>query len=133
MGDGDDRTLILAQMLLQPLDTLGVQMVGRLVEQEYVRLAQQKAAQSHATTLASAESSDSGFGGRALEGIHGSFELGVQLPSVAVLYFLRKLTLTLDEFVHLVIRHGFSYSRSRSATSCTPSLTTSMTVLSGSI
>ena len=33
--------LILAQMLLQPLDTLGVQMVGGLVEQEYVGLAQQ--------------------------------------------------------------------------------------------
>ena len=61
MGDGDDGALVLAQMLLQPLDTLGVQMVGGLVEQQHVRLAQQQAAQSHAAALASAESGNLSF------------------------------------------------------------------------
>ena len=45
MGDGDDRALILLQVLLQPVDALGVEVVGGLVEQEHVGLGQEQAAQ----------------------------------------------------------------------------------------
>ena len=38
VGNGDDRTLILLQVLLQPVDALSIQVVGRLIEQEYIRL-----------------------------------------------------------------------------------------------
>ena len=47
MGYGNDGTCILVQVLLQPLYTLGIQMVGRLIQQQYIGLLQQKAAQSH--------------------------------------------------------------------------------------
>ena len=106
MGDGNDRALILSQVCLKPLDTLGVQMVGGLVEQQHVGLAQQQAAQGHAAALTSAEVGYLSLGGRALQGVHRPFELGVKLPSVAMLYFLSDLALSLDESVHLLVRHG---------------------------
>ena len=106
MGDGDDCALVLAQVGLQPLDTLGVEVVGGLVEQQHVWLAQQQAAQGHAAALTSAEGRYPGLGRRTLQGIHRPFQLGVQLPAVAVLYLLGQLALSLYEGVHLVVRHG---------------------------
>ena len=38
VGDGEDRARVLGQVLLQPLHALGVEMVGRLVEQQQVGL-----------------------------------------------------------------------------------------------
>ena len=46
MGDGDHRTLILLQVLLQPVDALGIQVVGRLIEQEHVWLLQKQTEES---------------------------------------------------------------------------------------
>ena len=34
VGDGQDRALVVGEVLLKPLDALGVEMVGRLVEQQ---------------------------------------------------------------------------------------------------
>ena len=44
MGYGDYGTLILLQVLLQPVDALSIQVVGWLIEQEYIRLLQEQAA-----------------------------------------------------------------------------------------
>ena len=41
VGNGNDRTFVLLQMLLQPVDAFSVQVVGRLVEQQHVGLLQQ--------------------------------------------------------------------------------------------
>ena len=50
---GNHRTLILLQVLLQPVDALSVEVVGRLVEQEDVGLLKQQAAEGHAAAFAS--------------------------------------------------------------------------------
>ena len=55
MRDGDDGARKLAEEVLQPLDRLGVEMVGGLVEQQHVGLLQQDPAQRDATFLAAAE------------------------------------------------------------------------------
>ena len=52
MSYGNNRTCVLVQMLLQPLYALGIQVVGRLIEQQYIGLLQQKTAQSHTAALA---------------------------------------------------------------------------------
>ena len=36
VGDGNHRTLVLLQVLFQPVDALGIEVVGGLVEQEHV-------------------------------------------------------------------------------------------------
>ena len=55
MGDGDDRALILLQVLLQPVDALGVEVVGGLVEQEDVRVLQYQPREVHARFLAAGQ------------------------------------------------------------------------------
>ena len=45
VGYGNHRTFILLQMLFQPVDTFRVQVVGRLVQQQDIRLLQQQAGQ----------------------------------------------------------------------------------------
>ena len=105
MGYGDYCSLILLQMCFEPLDTLGVEVVGRFVEEEYIRLFEQETAQCYPTSFSTTEVGDFGICRRALERIHGSFQLGVDFPSSAVFDFLCQLALPLDEFVHLVIAH----------------------------
>ena len=52
MGDHDHGAGIVAQMMLEPGDAFGIEMVGRLVEQEDVGLRQQQPAERHAALLA---------------------------------------------------------------------------------
>ena len=48
MGDDQDGARIVAQMMLEPVHAFGIEMVGRLVEQQQVGLAQQQLGQRHA-------------------------------------------------------------------------------------
>ncbi len=52
MGDHDDGAGIIAQMMLEPGHAFGIEMVGRLVEQENVGLGEQQLAKRHAALLA---------------------------------------------------------------------------------
>ena len=67
-------------------------MVGRLVEQQQVRLLQQQLAQCHPTTLTAGEHRHVGVG-RRQQGVHRLLELGVQIPGVAMVQLLLQLTL----------------------------------------
>ena len=55
VGDRDDRALVLGEVLLQPGDRLGVEVVGRLVEQQQVGRAEQQPAERDAAALAAGE------------------------------------------------------------------------------
>ena len=58
VGDGHHRAGELLQELLQPVDALGIEVVGRLIEQQHVRARQQQPAQGHAALLAAREVAD---------------------------------------------------------------------------
>ncbi len=45
---GDDRALVAREVLLQPVDAVGIEVIGRLVEQQNVRLLDHEAAEGHA-------------------------------------------------------------------------------------
>jgi hypothetical protein len=85
MGDCQHGTGVRGEMLLQPLHALGVQVVGGLVEQQQVGLAQQQLAQGDPATLTTGEHRDVGVAGRAAQRVHRLFELGVEVPGVGVL------------------------------------------------
>ena len=53
--NGDYRSLVLLQVLLQPVDALGVEVVGRLVEEEHVGLLKEQTAQCHTAALTTRE------------------------------------------------------------------------------
>ena len=68
-------------MRLKPLDALGVEVVGRLVEEQHVRLAEQQSAKCHTAALATGKGGDLGVRRRAVQSVHRPFELGVDLPA----------------------------------------------------
>ena len=82
VGDGDDRALVLGQVLLEPRDRLGVEVVGGLVQQQQVGRAQQQPAERHAPALAAGERAHVGVRRRQAQRVHRVFELRVEVPGV---------------------------------------------------
>ena len=106
MGHGDDGALVLLQMMLEPGNGFGVEMVRGLVEQQDVRLLEQQPAERHAALLAAGEELHARVARRAAQRVHGHLEPAVQLPGVQVVELLLHLALALDQLVHLVVGHG---------------------------
>ena len=79
--DGDDGALVAGEVLFEPVDGFGVEMVGGLVEQEDGGLLEQQAGEGDAATFAAGEGVHESFGCGAAKGIHGHFDLGSDVPS----------------------------------------------------
>ena len=75
MRDGHHGAAKALQKLLQPLHALGVQVVGRLVQQQHVGLAQEQLAQRHAALFAAGEVFDHRIPRRQAQRVSGNFEL----------------------------------------------------------
>ena len=82
VGDRDDRAAVVAQVLLEPRHRLGVEVVGRLVEQQQVGLAQQQPAQRDPAALAAGELRDVGVRRWAAQRVHRDLERRVEVPAV---------------------------------------------------
>ena len=80
VGDDQDRARIVAQMAFQPRHALGVEMVGRFVEQQQVGLVEQQLAQSDAAALAARQLGDVGVVRRAAQRVHRLVDLAVEIP-----------------------------------------------------
>jgi hypothetical protein len=83
MGHRHHRARVARQELLQPLDRFGVEVVGRFVEQQHVRLLQQQAAQRDAALLATGELADDRVPGRQAQRVGGDFQLVLQGVRIA--------------------------------------------------
>ena len=81
VGDGDDGARVLVEEALQPGHGLGVEVVGRLVEQQHVRLRQQQAAQRDAAALAAGQLGHVGVPGRQPQRVGRDFELALDFPA----------------------------------------------------
>jgi hypothetical protein len=82
VGDGDDRALVLGEVLLEPGDRLGVEVVGRLVEQQQVGLGEQQPAERDAAALAAGERPTVRVARRAAQRVHRVLEHAVEVPGV---------------------------------------------------
>ena len=82
VGDDQDGAAVLDQVLLQPGDGLGVEVVGRLVEEQDVGVLEQQLAERDAALLAAGEGVDRGVVGRAAQRLHGDVDLAVEVPEV---------------------------------------------------
>ncbi len=69
-------------MLFKPGNGFGVEMVGRFVEQQQVRLRQQQPAQRDTAALAARKQGDVGILRRAAQGFHCHLDLLFQVPEV---------------------------------------------------
>ena len=75
MGDGHHGAGVALQKLLEPVHRFGVQVVGRLVQQQHVGLGEQQLAQRHAALLATGEHANLGVPRRQAQGVGGNFKL----------------------------------------------------------
>ncbi|GBF25237.1 hypothetical protein MnTg02_00267 [bacterium MnTg02] len=82
MSDERDHARIVAQETLQPGDGFGIQMVGRLIEQQNFRLGEQQAAERHAPQLTTGKRVHLGITRRTAQRIHGLFDLLIQIPQI---------------------------------------------------
>ncbi len=107
MGDGNDGAGEGVQILFQPLDGLGVEVVGGLVQKQDVGRLQKQPAQGHAAPLAARDLGHGHVPWRAAQGVHGHVEARIQIPEILGVHFLLHLGLALDEGVHGIVVHGF--------------------------
>ena len=84
MGHGHDGARVGVEVALEPLDGLGVEMVGGLVEEQQVGLLEQQLAQRDATALATGQVVHQDLGRQAAQGVHGLVEPAVEVPRVGV-------------------------------------------------
>ncbi len=106
MGHGDDGAGVLGEVLLEPRDRLGVEVVRRLVEEEHVGLLQEQAHHRHAALLAPRERPDDGVGRGRAEGVHGLLELGVEVPEAEAVDVVLELGLPRHQGVEVGVGVG---------------------------
>ena len=104
MGYGDHCTPVLLQMVLQPGDRFGIQVVGGLVQQQDVWLGQQQAGQGHPAALAARDHTDRCVRGRAAQGVHSQFQTAVKGPGVVLVEEILQLALLLDQGIEVSVR-----------------------------
>ena len=82
MGDCDNGAGVFAEEPLEPVDRLGVEVVGWFVEQEEVGAAEQQATQRDAAAFTTGEHGDIGVVGRAAQCVHGDLDVAVEAPCI---------------------------------------------------
>ena len=105
MRDGHDGAGVAGEVLLEPQHALGVEVVGGLVEQQQVGLAQQQLAQRDAADLATGQVGDRRVTRRAAERVHRLLDLRVDLPGVDRVQVLLEDAHLLHELIGVVGRH----------------------------
>ena len=98
MGDGDDRAGVVLEEALEPGDRLGVEMVGRLVEQQQVGRLQQQPAQRDAAPLAARQRGDVGVRRRQAQRVHRQLEARIEVPGVGGVDLVLDLRLLVETF-----------------------------------
>ena len=73
---------VVLQELLEPVDALGVEVVGRLVEQQQVGAAEQQPAQRDPAPLAARQRRHVGVVGWAAQRVHGDLDVALEAPGV---------------------------------------------------
>ena len=100
----DDRALVFLEEALEPRHRLGVEVVGRLVEQQQIGRLEQQAAQRDAAAFAARQRRDVGVGRRAAQRVHRQLELRVDVPGVDRVDPVLEAALLLEHLVHLLGR-----------------------------
>ena len=108
MGHGHDGAGIFREMLLEPVDALGIEMVRRFVEKEHVRAFEEEFAQRHAPPLAAGEVGHFPVTGREIHRVHRDLHTPVEIPGPAGLDLVLDGGLLREQFLHLFRLHRLS-------------------------
>ena len=109
MGDHQNRARIFLQVVFQPFDTFGIQVVGRFVEQKDGRLLEEKAGQRDTALFTAGQVLHRPVRRRAPQRFHRDFQLVVERPAVhSVNAFLQRA-----HFFHQRVEIGVGLSHQR--------------------
>ncbi len=104
MGHDQDSAGIVAQMAFEPRHAFRVEMVGRFVQQQQVRLVEQQLAQRDAALFAARELADIGIVRRTAQRVHRLIDLAVEIPQARGLDLVLQLGHLVGGFVRIVHR-----------------------------
>src|SRR5262249_7670987 len=104
-------TRIFLEVALEPGDGLGIEVVGRLVEEQQVRLLEKQPAERDAPPLTPGELGDVGFGSRQAQRIHGDLERTIELPRTRGVDSILKPGLLVEKRGHLLLGNGLGHLR----------------------
>ena len=102
VGDEEDGTGEVAEVIFEPDDGFGIEVVGGFVEQEDVWLGDEGAGEGDAAFFATGEGVDEAVGGGGAEAAHEGVDAGVEVPAVEQLDLV-------EEFGFLVAFDGAGF------------------------
>ena len=106
VSDGDHGAGIVLEEAFQPGDGLGVEMVGRLVQQQHVGFRQQQPAQRDAPSLAAGEGGDIRFPRRQAQGVGGDVQGAVEVMAIGGLQVSFEVGLFGGQFLEIGLGIG---------------------------
>ena len=119
----DDRAGEALEKAFEPVDRLGIEVVGGLIQKQEIRLGSQRTAESDTALLSAGERPDQGIKRRSVQRTGKGFDAGLEIPAIRMLDKLKefmKLGITsLAAFVaahplHEVSSAGFDVFKNRS-------------------
>src|SRR6267143_5763796 len=111
VSDGNHRSGVLLNVVLEPRNGYGIEMVRRFVQQKNVRLLEQQAAEPYPALLSAGQDRYGRVGGRTPKRVHCHFEPRIQVPRLSGIELLLDLPLTLEQVRHLIVRHRLAELR----------------------
>ena len=109
VGDGDHRPRVVLQGALEPGHRLGVEVVGRLVEEEQVGPGEEEPAERHPAALPTRQGGDVRVSGRQAEGVHGDLERPIEVPGTGGIDLVLELALLGEQLVEVGV--GLAHGR----------------------
>ncbi|CAH0257964.1 hypothetical protein SRABI106_02755 [Rahnella aquatilis] len=106
MGNRHNGAFEVMQEAFQPCHGFGIQVVGRFVEQQHVRLFEQQAAKCHTAAFTTGQVCHFRIPVRQTQRIGGTFELAVQVMAIMCLNDFFQLALFGRQFVEISVRFG---------------------------
>ena len=102
MRNAKHRALVLLQMLLQPVNRLGIQVVCRLVQEQHIGLLQQQPTKCHTTALSATEFCDFLVVRWTAQCVHGDAQFRVELPCIQCVDFVLHRCLAVHQLLHFI-------------------------------
>ena len=104
MGDGDNSSLVVAQMTFKPCNCFCIKMVCRFVKKKNIRPLQKKAAKSNTAAFTTGKNVNNLVCRWTAEGIHGKFKVSIKVPCICGIKFFLKFGLACTKLIKVCIR-----------------------------
>ena len=118
MRDGDDGPGIVVEEPLQPGHGLGIEVVGRLVQEQHVGLVEQQPAQGDAAPFAAGYGGDRHLAWRTAQRIHGDGDPAIDIPGIRRIDALLEIALFGEQRRHLLVVKRLGEARAHRLEPC---------------